>query len=268
MLSSVFLTSILVVTSPSTLSLNVQGSIEATLVKAVPRDGAALGAQVARLLGWEGDVARHIYRDDKLILAYEPGPELVALSYRGLKIKLTAYRHIGPDGIGRFYHDDGTLVEPALKRAPLTQYIQITEVPQRGRGKRKHDGVDFKADVGTPITLPFNATIQRVNWNRRINGNCVEATYPDGKRARFLHLHTVATNVKPGRRLTAGSELGTVGSTGRSGGPHLHYELLDKRGRVVDPLKHHGTYHPSIDPTQMASFRTTVVNVRSLLRLR
>ena len=267
MLSSAILTAALVVSSPTVLSLEVRGSIEATLVKASPAHGAALGAQVARLLGWKGDVARHIYREDKLTLAYEPGPELVALNYRGLKIKLTAYRYTGSDGIGRFYHESGVLIEPALHKAPLANYIQITEVPQRGRGKRKHSGVDFKADVGTPITLPFAATVQRVNWNRRINGNCVEATFADGKRARFLHLHTVAPNIKPGKRLPAGTKLGTVGSTGRSGGPHLHYEILDTRGRVVDPLKHHGTYHPTIPPADMNSFRSTVANIRSLLRL-
>ncbi len=266
MLSALLLSSVLLTSNPAILSLEVHGSIEATLVKASPRDGAALGAQVARLLGWKGDLARHIHRGDRLSLAYEPGPELLALDYRGLKIKLAAYRHTGPDGIGRFYHEDGVLVEPALHKAPLTRYVQITEVPQRGRGKRKHSGVDFKADVGTPITLPFPATVRRVNWNRRINGNCIETTYPDGKRARFLHLHTVASNIKPGKQLAAGTKLGTVGSTGRSGGPHLHYEILDTRGRVVDPLKHHGTYHPTIRPENMTAFRSTVANMRTLLR--
>ena len=89
--------------------------------------------------------------------------------------------------------------------------------------------------------MPFTGRVSRVNWSTRINGLCIEVIFPSGKRARFLHLHSVEQGVKPGRPLKAGAPLGTVGSTGRSGGPHLHYEILSPAGKVLNPLDIHGT---------------------------
>ena len=242
------------------VSAEVVGSIEATLSRETGSHGPALAAQTARLLGWKGDVARHVYRGDRLRLAYtiEEVPELLALEYQGLKIKVKAYGFEDKEGIRRYYDAQGKGIEPAIKSSPLANYDQITEVPQRGRGKRRHSGVDFKAATGTPIHMPFNGRINRVNWSTRVNGRCVEVIFPSGKKARFLHLHTVHPGVKPGRQLKAGAPLGTVGSTGRSGGPHLHYEILSPAGKVLNPLEIHGTRPFFVSPALKKSFLAQV----------
>jgi len=229
--------------SPHVVSTPIEGSLERSLVRKVPSDGPALAAQIARLLKWEGDIVRNIHRGDQLKIVYNPDevPELIALWYNGLQIKMEAYRADDGKGVERFYDANGILIEPDMKKNPVPNYVQITEAVQWGRGKRKHHGIDLKAPTGTPIVLPFTGTIQRVNWLRRVNGNCVEIRYRDGKLGRFLHMHDVAKNLRPGRIISAGSPLGTVGSTGRSGAPHLHYEIRTSGGKVVDPLKYHGT---------------------------
>ncbi len=243
MLSSTLLIALSIFGSSHYVSADVVGSIEATLTKQTGNHGPALAAQTARLLGWKGDVARHVYRGDKIRLAYtiEDVPQLLALEYDGLKIDIGAYGFKDKDGIRRYYDAQGKGIEPAIKHSPLSNYDQITEVPQRGRGKRRHSGVDFKAATGTPIHMPFNGRVNRVNWSTRINGKCIEVIFPSGKKARFLHLHTVDKGVKAGRNLKAGAPLGTVGSTGRSGGPHLHYEILSPAGKILNPLDIHGT---------------------------
>ncbi len=268
MLSSTLLIALSIFGSSYYVSAEVVGSIEATLTKQTGSHGPALAAQTARLLGWKGDVARHVYRGDKLRLAYtiEEVPQLLALEYDGLKIDIGAYGFKGKDGIRRYYDAQGKGIEPAIKHSPLSNYDQITEVPQRGRGKRRHSGVDFKAATGTPIHMPFNGRVNRVNWSTRINGKCIEVIFPSGKKARFLHLHTVDKSVKAGRNLKAGAPLGTVGSTGRSGGPHLHYEILSPAGKILNPLDIHGTKPFFIPAGLKKRFQAQVKTYQSKLK--
>jgi murein DD-endopeptidase len=260
MLSCTLLVALSIFGSTQHVSAEVVGSIEATLTKQTGRHGPALAAQTARLLGWKGDVARQVHRGDKIRLVYSDNdlPELLALEYDGLKLKIRAYSFEDKDNILRYYDAQGRGIEPAIKSSPLDNYDQITEVPQRGRGKRRHDGVDFKAETGTPIRMPFTGRVNRVNWSTRVNGRCVEVIFKSGKKARFLHLNTVHKAVQAGRTLRAGAPLGTVGSTGRSGGPHLHYEILSPGGKVLNPLEIHGTKAFFVSPTLKKTFESQV----------
>ncbi len=251
-------TAAMTASSPSSVRTSIKGSIEASLVRVVGGDGPALAAQVARLLRWRGDVVRNVQPRDELRLLYEhaPDPELLAIVYRGSEIQLTAYRFDDGGGVPRFYDQDGTLVEPRLVANPVPDYVQITEVPQRGSGKRRHKGLDLKAPEGTPVLLPFAAVVTRVNWATRANGKCIEVAYGDGSVARFLHLSEVDPLVTVKARLKAGVRLGAVGSTGRSSAPHLHYEMRDRDGSVINPLDRHGTKTARLTPHQKIAFDT------------
>lgn len=263
------LISLLILSPPHVVSTEIHGSVEASMARKLPVDGPPLAAQIARLLKWKGDIIRNIHPGDQLRIAYAPGevPELQALYYKGLQIKLEAYAVDDGAGIPRFYDAEGTLVEPHIQKNPVPKYVQITDVLQRGRGKRKHQGVDFKAPAGTPIKLPYSGVVSRVNWLRKVNGNCVEVEYRDGNFGRFLHLKQVDRGVKPGRRLSAGTPLGTVGSTGRSGAPHLHYEIRSSKGKMLDPLKYHGTRKGKITRTRRGHFERARNQYRALLNI-
>jgi len=263
------LISLLILSSPHVVQTRIKGSVDASISRKLPKDGPALAAQIARLLKWKGDIIRNIHKNDDLRVVYSPGdsPQLTALYYKGLQISIEAYLIDDGTGIQRFYDGTGSLVEPELPHNPVPQYVQITDVIQKGRGKRTHKGVDFKAPAGTPIVLPFGGVVNRVNWMRRVNGNCIEVRYNDGKLGRFLHLKDVAPHVQRGRTLKAGASLGTVGSTGRSGAPHLHYEIRTSRGKVVDPLKYHGTRRGTLPASQSATFSRLRRTYRGLLNL-
>ena len=148
--------------------------------------------------------------------------------------------------MGRYFHSDGMEAQLTLKNAPIKDYEIITALLHDRRPK--HDGIDFKAPIGTPIITPFDATVLRKNWTTRGNGRCVDLQYV-GKphHALFLHLDTIAAAVKPGARLKAGTVIGTVGNTGRSYAPHLHYQLENAADRVLDPIKIQGTMRREAD---------------------
>src|SRR6185295_507498 len=93
--------------APSALHTTVRGSVEASLTGLSSHEASALGAQIARLVRWRGDIVKNVHPGDALALLYDAGPdampELVALTYRGSEIELSAYRHTGSDGAARFY---------------------------------------------------------------------------------------------------------------------------------------------------------------------
>ena len=109
-------------------------------------------------------------------------------------------------------------------------------IPPIHGDRRHHDGIDLPAPEGTPVTAPEVGVVDRVDHagagRGEINGNAVFVKSAT-RRWAFLHLSRVL--VAPGARVQAGQTLGLVGSTGRSTGPHLHLQVYDAAGRIVDP---------------------------------
>jgi len=96
-----------------------------------------------------------------------------------------------------------------------------------------HTGLDFRGDTGEPIRVTASGTVVSAGWNGGY-GRMVEVDHGNGLSTRYGHLSEI--DVKVGQTLKAGQPLGRLGSTGRSTGPHLHYETrLD--GEAVDPQK-------------------------------
>ncbi len=99
-------------------------------------------------------------------------------------------------------------------------------------GERQHHGVDFGAAAGTPIRAAA-AGVVRFAGTRGGYGNVVIVAHPDGSETRYAHCRDLA--VRAGEAVAAGQSIATVGSTGRSTGPHLHFEVR-RDGKPVDPV--------------------------------
>jgi murein DD-endopeptidase MepM/ murein hydrolase activator NlpD len=97
-----------------------------------------------------------------------------------------------------------------------------------------HEGLDIVAPVGTRVSAPADGIVTRVGPSGGF-GNCIFISHGYGIMTRYGHLS--GYNVKVGQRVKRGDVLGLVGSTGRSTGPHLHYEVLVHQ-RNVDPVKY------------------------------
>ena len=100
------------------------------------------------------------------------------------------------------------------------------------RGKRIHKGIDIRAPLGSPIMAFRSGVVTRAQYSRTY-GYMVDIQQDDGLVARYAHMSQILTH--KGARVTPGLRIGRVGSTGRSTGPHLHFELL-RDNRQTNPM--------------------------------
>ncbi|HWP26283.1 MAG TPA: peptidoglycan DD-metalloendopeptidase family protein [Xanthobacteraceae bacterium] len=101
------------------------------------------------------------------------------------------------------------------------------------RAMAMHTGVDFRSNSGDPVRATANGTVTLAGWNGGY-GRMVEIDHGNGISTRYGHLSEIL--VKPGQSVRSGQIVGRVGSTGRSTGPHLHYETRVE-GEAVNPQK-------------------------------
>jgi murein DD-endopeptidase MepM/ murein hydrolase activator NlpD len=106
--------------------------------------------------------------------------------------------------------------------------------PFTGRGYEYHEGQDIDAQYGTPVDVAASGRVTVAGWQRGY-GNVVYVDHGNGLSTRYGHLSVI--NVSVGQTVTRGQIIGLVGSTGRSTGPHLHYEVRINN-QPVDPRRY------------------------------
>jgi murein DD-endopeptidase MepM/ murein hydrolase activator NlpD len=99
-------------------------------------------------------------------------------------------------------------------------------------GRRSHKGVDLSAPTGTPIYATADGYVSKAEWFSSY-GKFVSIEHGADLQTRFAHMSSIT--VKAGTRVKKGDVIGYVGSTGRSTGPHLHYEVRIA-GKAVNPV--------------------------------
>jgi len=122
-------------------------------------------------------------------------------------------------------------------RSPLTRFTLTSRFGMRTHpvlwGRRMHSGVDLAAPQGTPVLATGGGVVVSSGWQGGY-GLAVVVRHGASSWSRYAHLSRIS--VRLGQTVTAGDVLGLVGSTGRSTGPHLHYETI-VGGKAVDPLR-------------------------------
>lgn len=130
---------------------------------------------------------------------------------------------------------DSAIAVPAdkpVRTAAFTSSFGVRADPFKGSAAM-HAGIDLAGPVGTPIYATADGVVTTAAWNNGGYGNLIKLDHGRGIETRYGHLSTIA--VRPGQRIKRGDVIGRMGSTGRSTGSHLHYEVrID--GRAVNPI--------------------------------
>ena len=122
--------------------------------------------------------------------------------------------------------------KPVIGEVEFTSGFGVRSDPFLGR-PAMHTGLDFRAQMGDPVRVTANGKVVSAGWSGGY-GRMVEVDHGNGLSTRYGHLSEI--NVRIGEQVKIGQVIGEVGSTGRSTGPHLHYETrID--GEAVDPQK-------------------------------
>jgi len=221
-----------------------------SLYKAAKDEGipANIIIEYAGIYGFHVDFQRDIRKQDKFQIMYElffndknevaeTGEILFAnLKLSGQDNSLYYFDKQGSEG---HYDKNGKSVKKALMKTPingarLSSPFGMRKHPIDGYNKM-HKGTDFAAPMGTPIMASGDGIIKKAGWCGG-GGNCVKIKHNSTYQTVYAHMSKFARGIKPGVRVKQGQTIGYVGSTGKSTGPHLHYEVI-VNGKKVNSQK-------------------------------
>ena len=202
----------------------------------------------ARIYGFQVDFQRDIRKQDKFQIMYEiflnEKNEIVEtgeILFANLKLSgqdNSLYYFDNEENEGH-YDKNGKSVKKALMKTPingarLSSPFGMRKHPIDGFNKM-HKGTDFAAPMGTPIMASGDGVIKKAGWCGG-GGNCVKIKHNSTYQTVYAHMSKFARGIKPGVRVKQGQTIGYVGSTGKSTGPHLHYEVI-VNGKKVNSQK-------------------------------
>lgn len=186
------------------------------------------------------DLYAHAVPGTAIDLYLDAENTLVAARVPNGKGYLIAALYRGPHAPAGWYDQKGLSLTSWLRARPLkasrvTSKYGMRLHPISGE-MQKHGGVDYGSYVGDPVYAVADGEVSAVGYTEE-TGNFVELRHRDESLSRYLHLSQINENIEKGYTLRVGNTLGEVGSTGKSTGPHLHFELY-KAGVPVPPTSH------------------------------
>lgn len=173
------------------------------------------------------------------------------------------YHYSRPDGTDGYYDENGQSVRKDLLRTPingarLSSGFGMRRHPVLGYGKM-HKGVDFAAARGTPIYAAGDGTID-YSGRRGSYGNYVRIRHNNQYSTAYAHMNKIAAKSRKGAHVKQGEVIGYVGTTGRSTGPHLHYEVLEHGSQINPKSAKLGTGH-RLAGQELASFKENIKQI-------
>jgi murein DD-endopeptidase MepM/ murein hydrolase activator NlpD len=242
-------------------------SASAAVEESLFEDGRKAGihptllAQLADIFTSDIDIQKDIGKGDSFKIIYEErsrkGKEpktllrILAAELISAGEKLTAIYFEKQKGQGNYYNLDGKSFARSFLRFPL-EFSTITSQFTESRfhpilkASLPHTGVDFAAQRGTPVRAVGDGIIAAAGWNGSY-GRAIDIQHDASYMSRYAHLDRLAAGIQNGAAVTKGQIIGYVGSTGRSTGPHLHFELY-KDQQYINPLSVDFPAEETIEP--------------------
>lgn len=236
---------------PTTRKLRaVRGEIKNSLYLATNAEGVPdrVTLELIRIYSWSIDFQRDIRANDRFEIMYEeyqtddgevvPGKGEILYATLTLGNKpYSMYRYEMSDQRVDFFEPDGQSVRKALMKTPvngarISSGFGRRHHPVLGYSKM-HKGTDFAAPTGTPIYAAGDGVIERSSRYGSF-GNYIKIRHRSNLKTAYAHLNGFALGIHSGKRVRQGDVIGYIGTTGRSTGPHLHYEV-HVNGKQVNP---------------------------------
>lgn len=202
-------------------------------------------AELIRIYSYDIDFQRDIRQGDSIEVLYnseqtEDGHVAKAgdLLYASLNLSgrnIPIYRYKSRNGDVDYFQPDGRSIRKTLMKTPidgarLSSGFGMRRHPILGYNKM-HKGMDFAAPTGTPIYAAGNGTVEMAGRQSGY-GNYIRIRHNSSLKTAYAHLSRFAKGISKGKRVSQGDIIGYVGTTGRSTGPHLHYEVLVSNQQV------------------------------------
>ena len=199
---------------------------------------ASVIVEFARIYGFQVDFQRDIRKQDAFQIMYEifvndNGKIIETGNILFANLKLSGENnslyYFNKEGSKGHYDKNGKSVKKALMKTPingarLSSPFGMRKHPIDGFNKM-HRGTDFAAPMGTPIMASGDGVIKKAGWCGG-GGNCVVIKHNSTYKTVYAHMSKFASGIRQGVRVKQGQTIGFVGSTGKSTGPHLHYEVI------------------------------------------
>lgn len=255
------------------------GVIRSSLFAAASGAGVpdALIVEMIRAFAWDVDFQRDIRGGDRFEILFDQyvdeGGEPVETGdvvHARLVLhdrEIAVYRFEARDGSVEYYGADGKSVRKNLLRTPIdgariSSRYGMRRHPILGYNAM-HRGVDFAAPTGTPIYAAGDGTVAFVG-RRGGYGNYIRLRHGSEYATAYGHLSRYQKGLHVGASVKQGQIIGYVGSTGRSTGPHLHYEVL-RHGTQVNPASVKNLPGRNLRGEELATFKRHVAHLRRLL---
>ncbi|MEE8272427.1 MAG: M23 family metallopeptidase [Alphaproteobacteria bacterium] len=246
------------------------GTIESSLFEASNAAGVPdpVLIDIIRAYSFEVDFQRDIRPGDGFEILFEQDFDAAGdfarngnVLYAVLRLRgreLPIYRFETEDGMVDYYDRDGVSVRRALMRTPIdgariSSRYGMRRHPILGYS-RMHRGTDFAARTGTPVYAAGNGVVDYVGRNGGY-GRYIRLRHNGSLRTAYAHLRRYARGLSRGTRVEQGQVIGYVGTSGRSTGPHLHYEVY-VNGRQVNPMTLDLPSGRSLEGRELAAFQT------------
>ena len=203
--------------------------------------------KLIRLFSFDLDFQRDIKKNTLVSVLYEYDQikdnnkfEYKDIFYALINIngnKLEYFRFLTDDGFVDYFNKDGKNVKKSILKTPLdgarlSSNFGMRKHPISGYNKM-HKGVDFAAPTGTPIFAAGNGVVEYAGRNGGY-GKYIRIRHDSTYKTAYAHLNAYKKGINNGARVKQGDIIGYVGSTGKSTGPHLHYEII-VNGKQINP---------------------------------
>ena len=229
--------------------------------------------EMIQLFSYDIDFQRDIRENDKFELMLDQRITLTgdysvngAIDYASITIKgkthkIYAYKSQMQNT--QYFHENGEGVRKALMRTPING-ARLSSVFGKRRHPilgytKMHKGVDFAAPRGTPIMAAGDGIIKKMGyWGNY--GKFIKIEHSNGFSTNYAHLSRFANKQKVGSYIKQGQTIGYVGTTGRSTGPHLHYEVM-QNGKHINPKTLQSFSSKKITGSELKNFRQHVIKI-------